>query len=75
MQNNTKIKQLLQAQKKKKAFYYVLALSLLAYLLTPFLALYIWSHAPGPCWDMSSVSLEWPEQRHRLHKKLPVRLQ
>lgn len=27
--------------------------SLYHYSLTPFLALYIWSHAPGPCWDMS----------------------
>lgn len=72
MQNNTKIKQLLQAQKKKKLS---ITSSLCHYLLTPFLALYIWSHAPGPCWDMSSVSLEWPEQRHRLHKKFPVRLQ
>lgn len=49
--------------------------SLHHYSLTPSLALYIWSHAPGPCWDMSRVSLEWPEQRHRLHKTLPVHLQ
>lgn len=38
MQNNTKIKQLLQAQ-KKKTFYYVLTLSLLAYSLPRFVHL------------------------------------
>lgn len=41
------------------------------YSLTIFPSLYIWCHAPGSCLDMSSVLLEWPEQRHKASQGAP----